>query len=70
MFSTAYGVAGMFFENLHTRLNKTAFHMFLLGAGCYAVVSVAIWVGDMTKSALEHGLAHSHHRSSTARPNE
>jgi len=70
VFSTAYSVAGMFFENLHTRLNKTTFHMFLLGAGCYAVVAVAIWVGDMTKSALEHGLAHSHHRSSTARPNE
>jgi hypothetical protein len=63
LFTFAYSVAGLFFENLHTRLNKTPFHMFLLGAGCYAVVAVAIWVAGMTKAALQHGFAHPHHRS-------
>jgi hypothetical protein len=74
VFCLAYSAAGLFFENLHTRLNKTPFHMFLLGAGCYAVVAVAIWVAGMTRAALQHGLAHPHHRSSAegwrAHPNE
>jgi len=70
IFSLAYGVAGIFFENLQSRLNKTAFHMFMLGAGCYAVVAVALWVGHMTRAVLTHGIAQPHHRAPTARPNE
>lgn len=70
IFSLGYGVAGMFFENLQSRLNKSTFHMFMLGAGCYAVVAVAIWVGEMTRVVLAHGFAHPHHRTPTARPNE
>jgi len=74
VFSLAYSVAGLFFEHLHTRLNKTPFHMFLLGAGCYAVVAVTIWVAGMTRAALQHGLAHPQHRTPApgwrAHPNE
>lgn len=61
LFSLAYWVAGIYFDHLHTRLNKTPFHVFLLGLGSYAVVSVAIWVMDMTRDVLEHGIAHPHH---------
>lgn len=71
VFSMSYSVAGMFFEHLTTRLNKTPFHMFLLGAGSYAVVAVFLWVWGMFGAAIAHGLAHSHHRTpSSARPNE
>jgi len=66
VFTLAYWGAGLFFENLHTRLNKTPFHMFLLGAGCYAVVAVAIWVFGMMRVVLQHGFAHPHHRSPAA----
>jgi hypothetical protein len=70
-FSMSYGLAGVFFEHLQTRLNKTPFHMFLLGVGSYAVVAVFIWVWDMLGAAIVHGLAHPHHRSpSSARPHE
>ena len=70
VFSLSYGVAGLFFENLQTRLNKTTFHMFLLGAGSYAVVAVFLWVWEMLTVAIAHGFAHPHHRSPSARPNE
>lgn len=71
VFSFSYGVAGLFFDHLQTRLNKTPFHMFLLGAGSYAVLAVAIWVWDMLSAAVAHGLAHSPQRSpSSARPHE
>lgn len=71
VFSLSYGLASLFFANLQTRLNKTTFHMFMLGAGTYAVVAVFIWVWDMLSIAIAHGLTHPHHRSpSSARPNE
>jgi len=71
VFSVSYGVAGMFFEHLTTRLSKTPFHMFMLGAGTYAVVAVFLWVWEMLSVAIAHGLAHHPHRSpSSARPNE
>ena len=71
VFSFSYSVAGLFFDHLQTRLNKTPFHMFLLGAGSYAVLAVAIWVWDMLSAVIAHGLAHSPERSpSSARPNE
>ncbi|HMD30363.1 MAG TPA: hypothetical protein VKG84_00545 [Candidatus Acidoferrales bacterium] len=71
VFSLAYWFAGIYFEHLHTRLNKTPFHVFLLGLGSYAVIAVAIWVGTMTREVLQHGIAHPHHhRSGAARPNE
>jgi len=70
VFSLSYGMAGVFFDHLQTRLNKTTFHMFLLGAGSYAVLAVALWVWGMAGAALAHGIAHSHHRSPSVRPNE
>ena len=70
IFSLAYALAGIFFENLHTRLNKTPFHVFLLGAGIYAVVAVTLWVSGMARHAIEHGLAHEHYRSRVAPPHE
>ena len=70
VFSVAYALAGFFFENLHTRLSKTPFHMFLLGAGIYAVVAVTLWVYGMAKDALAHGFAHEPHRSRVAPPHE
>ena len=71
VFSLSYGLAGLYFDHLQTRLNKSPFHMFLLGAGSYAVLAVAIWVWDMLSAAIVHGLAESPQRSpSSARPNE
>jgi hypothetical protein len=70
LFSLSYSMAGAFFENLHTRLNKTPFHMFLLGVGTYAVVAVTLWVAGMARDAIMHGFAHPHHRSRLARPGE
>jgi hypothetical protein len=71
LFSLSYGLAGMIFVNLQSRLNKTTFHMFMLGAGTYAVIAVFIWVWDMLTVAIAHGLTHPHHRTpSSARPNE
>ena len=71
VFSLSYGLAGLFFENLQTRMNKTTFHMFMLGAGTYAVVAVFIWVWEMLGVAIAHGLTHPHHRHpSSVRPNE
>ncbi len=71
VFSLCYGLAGFYFEHLQTRLNKTPFHMFLLGVGSYAIVAVAIWVWGMASVALTHGLVQTHHRApSSARPNE
>jgi len=71
VFSLAYWVAGIYFEHLHTRLNKSPFHVFLLGLGSYAVVAVALWVAEMTSAVLEHGIAHPHHhRHGTARHHE
>jgi hypothetical protein len=69
VFTLGYSVAGMFFDNLHSRLNITAFHMFLLGAGCYAVVSVALWVGETAKRAIEHLPANQPARDRAAPPN-
>jgi hypothetical protein len=70
LFTLNYAVAGRYFENLHTRLSITSFHMFLLGAGIYAVVAVAIWVAGTARLAVEHLLAHEPAVRRAARPNE
>jgi len=70
VFSLAYWMEGFFFLHLHSRLNKTPFHLFLLGTGCYAVVAVTLWVFGMARHAAEHGLVQHHHRNRVAHPNE
>ena len=68
VFTLGYSLAGIFFDNLHTRLSITTLHMLLLGAITYAVVAVALWVAESAKLAIEHTIAHSHSRA--ARPHE
>jgi hypothetical protein len=70
VFTLGYALAGVVFDNLHTRMNITTFQMLLLGAGSYAVVAAALWVGESAKLALTHGLHHSHAHTRPARPNE
>jgi len=70
VFTLGYAVAGIFFDNLHTRLNITTFHMFLLGAGSYAVVAVALWVAESAKLAIAHALVHPHSHTRPARHHE
>ena len=70
VFSLSYSVAGLFFDNLHSRLNISTLHMLFMGAGSYAVVAVAIWVAESAKQAIEHTIAHSHTHGRPARPHE
>ena len=55
--SVSYVVMGFFFVNLHTRLGKTPFHIFILGAAVYGVAAVALWVTGMVASLREHPVA-------------
>lgn len=57
MLSVSYVVMGFFFANLHTRLGKTPFHIFILGAAVYGVAAVALWVTGMVASLREHPMA-------------
>jgi len=70
VFTMGYALAGVFFDNLHTRMNITTFHMFMLGAGSYAVVAAALWVAESAKLAFTHALHHSHSPAPPARPHE
>ena len=55
--SVNYVVMGFFFANLHTRLDKSPFHLFILGAAMYGVAAVALWVAGMVASLREHPMA-------------
>jgi hypothetical protein len=72
VFSLGYALAGVFFDNLHTRLNISTLHMLLLGAGSYAVLAAALWVVESAKLAIEHVIEHSPTPTSShpARPHE
>lgn len=63
LFAGAYACATMFFENLINRLNITAFHLLMLGALIYGVISAMIWVGSSIASVLGLVNAGSHARS-------
>ena len=60
--SLAYRLMGFFFENLFARLDKTPFHLFMLGATVYGLVAVASWVASMTLVARTHPIAASRRR--------
>jgi hypothetical protein len=44
LFALAYWMMGFFFSTLHVRLRVTPLHAFILGAGGYGFVAVAVWV--------------------------
>jgi hypothetical protein len=70
VFTLGYALAGIIFDNLHSRLNISTLHMLLLGAGSYAVIAVALWVVESAKLAMEHTLTHPHSHGRAARPHE
>jgi hypothetical protein len=70
VFTLSYSVAGLFFDNLHSRLNISTLHMLFLGAGSYAVVAVALWVVETAKQVIEHAAAQPHSHGRPAPPHE
>lgn len=62
LFTLAYGVMGFVFENLHSRLNKTPFHVFILGAAFYGLVAVVAWVASMVMDARRRPIGASRRR--------
>lgn len=50
LFSLAYQVTGVFFENLHSRL-RAPFNVFMLGVAVYGLVAVVSWVVGMAWEA-------------------
>jgi hypothetical protein len=72
IFVLAYDIAGMYFVNLDNSLGKTPFHLFILGALFYGVISAGLWVTSMLFAAMRHPVApgrrrprhavHVHHR--------
>jgi hypothetical protein len=59
--SVSYALMGFFFSDLHTRMGKTPFHLFILGAVVYGVSAVALWVAGMVVS-LRHQPIAAHRR--------
>lgn len=55
--SVSYALMGIFYSNLHTRLGKTPFHLFILGALVYGIAAVAAWVAGMVLSLREQPMA-------------
>ncbi len=63
LLSLVYALMGLFFENLHSRLNKTPFHLFVLGAAVYGLAAVVAWVVSMLLAARHHPIGSSRRRS-------
>jgi hypothetical protein len=53
IFALGYKVMGIFFVHLHSRLNMTPFHAFILGAIFYLVASASAWVLSMILDARQ-----------------
>ena len=53
VFSLAYALAGVMFDNLFVRLHKAPMNVFMLGAVVYGLLAVVLWVGSMVNS-LRH----------------
>ena len=60
--SLAYRGMGFFFDHLFSRLNKTPFHLFTLGAIAYGLLAVLFWCASMVVSVRQHQLAVSRRR--------
>ena len=56
IFALSYAAMGLVFERLHTRFYRP-FHVFVLGALCYGVVAVVLWVASMVRVARQQPLA-------------
>ncbi len=63
LLSLVYALMGLFFENLHSRLDKTPFHLFVLGAAVYGLAAVVAWVASMLLAARHHPIGSSRRRS-------
>jgi hypothetical protein len=61
LFTMAYWLMGVWFENLHTRFRRPL-HMFILGVSVYGVCAVALWVATMVREALRQPVAASRRR--------
>jgi hypothetical protein len=57
IFVLAYSLACMYFVNLSNSLGKTPFHLLILGALFYGVISAGLWVTAMLFSAMRHPVA-------------
>jgi hypothetical protein len=57
IFVLAYSIACMYFVNLSNSLGKTPFHLLILGALFYGVISAGLWVTSMLFSAMRHPVA-------------
>lgn len=53
IFTVGYKVMGIFFVHLHSRLNTTPFHAFILGACVYGLAAAASWVTCMILDARQ-----------------
>ena len=62
LFALAYRLTGVFFENLFSRLGKTPFHAFMLGAIVYGLLAVTSWVASMVLLARHQPIAASRRR--------
>ncbi len=62
LFSLAYSATGVFFNHLFTRLNKTPFHAFMLGAIVYGFIAVVSWVASMVTVLRRQPIAASRRR--------
>ncbi len=61
LFSVIYRVMEIFFSRLETRMG--AFHVFMLGAVVYAIVSVITWVASLVLAARKPHFRASHRRT-------
>jgi MFS family permease len=57
IFVLAYSIACMYFVNLSNSLGKTPFHLLILGALFYGVISAGLWVSGMLFSAMRYPIA-------------
>lgn len=63
LFSLAYGLMGLIFHNLHNRLRvHGVMQAFVLGAGFYVTVAVALWVLLMFVEVRRHPAPESRRR--------
>lgn len=62
MLSVSYALMGLFFTNLHARLDKSPFHLFVLGAVVFGMAAVASWVAGMVMSMRHQPIAASRRR--------
>jgi hypothetical protein len=62
IFSLSYRVLCLFFRELSARLSP--FHVFMLGAVVYMIVTTICWIGTIIWNARESDISHPHNHAS------